>query len=125
MSVDIFNFGSAELFVLLFLQRGDAHGYELMSKIEESSQGLLSVKSASLYPILYRLEDRGYISSERVFVESTAKNRRGNSARVRVMYHLEPAGRERIEELVTEYRNYFKGGNLILDEYYGGDSDEQ
>ena len=125
MSVDIFNFGSAELFVLLFLSHGDAHGYELMSKIEKSSKGLLSVKSASLYPILYRLEDNGYISSERVFVESTAKNRRGTSARVRVVYHLEPAGRERIEKLLAEYRSFVEGGKFILDEYYGGECDEE
>ena len=123
MSVDIFNFGSAELFVLLFLSHGDAHGYELMTKIEESSHGLLSVKSASLYPILYRLEDNGLISSEKIFVESATKKRKGTSARVRVVYHLEPAGVQRIEELVTEYRNFFEGGKLILDEYYGGDSD--
>ena len=125
MSVDIFNFGSAELFVLLFLSRGDAHGYELMTKIEESSHGFLSVKSASLYPILYRLEDNGFISSERVFVESATKRRRSASARVRVIYHLEPSGVQRIEELVTEYRNFFEGGKLILDEYYGGDSDDK
>lgn len=57
MAVDIFKIGSVELLVLLLLREQDAHGYQLAQLMEEKSDGLLTVKTASLYPILYRLVD--------------------------------------------------------------------
>lgn len=62
MAVDIFKIGSVELLVLLLLREQDAHGYQLAQLMEENSDGLLTVKTASLYPILYRLVDTGCIS---------------------------------------------------------------
>ena len=52
MAVDIFKIGSVELLVLLLLREQDAHGYQLAQLMEENSDGLLTVKTASLYPIL-------------------------------------------------------------------------
>ena len=63
MAVDIFKIGSVELLVLLLLREQDAHGYQLAQLMEEKSDGLLTVKTASLYPILYRLVDTGCITA--------------------------------------------------------------
>ena len=49
MAVDIFKNGSVELLVLLLLREQDAHGYQLAQLMEEKSDGLLTVKTASLY----------------------------------------------------------------------------
>ena len=51
MAVDIFKIGSVELLVLLLLREQDAHGYQLAQLMEENSDGLLTVKTASLYPM--------------------------------------------------------------------------
>ena len=53
--------GSAELLILTLLARGPMHGYELSKLIESGSGGAVRFKAASLYPLLYRLEHRGWI----------------------------------------------------------------
>jgi transcriptional regulator len=53
--------GSAELLVLSLLESRALHGYELSKLIERRSQGRLTFHIDSLYPLLYRLEDRGWI----------------------------------------------------------------
>jgi PadR family transcriptional regulator len=50
--------GSAELLILACLESGDLHGYDLSRQIAERSGGLLTFRAASLYPLLYKLEDR-------------------------------------------------------------------
>lgn len=53
--------GSAELLILATLDGGELHGYDLCREIAARSDGVLTFRVASLYPILYRLEDRGWI----------------------------------------------------------------
>jgi PadR family transcriptional regulator, regulatory protein PadR len=77
--------GSAELLVLALLQFRDRHGYEISQLIEQRSQGALSFRVASLYPMLYRLEKRGCIRGR--WVEKAGQRRRR-------YYRLMPQGRE-------------------------------
>jgi PadR family transcriptional regulator PadR len=53
--------GSAELLILATLAEGDLHGYDISRRIGENTDGLLTFRAASLYPLLYKLEDRGWI----------------------------------------------------------------
>ena len=53
--------GSAELLILATLADTELHGYDLCRRIAERSGGVLTFRVASLYPVLYRLEDRGWI----------------------------------------------------------------
>lgn len=53
--------GSAELLILASLDGAELHGYDIAKAIERRTDGLLSFRAASLYPLLYRLEDRGWI----------------------------------------------------------------
>ena len=66
--------GSAELLVLTLVEHRARHGYEIGKLIDERSQGQIRFKVASLYPLLYRLEHRGWIQGR--WVERTGERRR-------------------------------------------------
>ena len=53
--------GSTELLILALLEERDRHGYDLARLIEERSRGAISFNVASLYPTLYRMEEKGLI----------------------------------------------------------------
>jgi transcriptional regulator len=77
--------GSAELLILSLLEFHDRHGYDVSRLIEQRSEGALSFRVASLYPLLYRLEKRGWIRGR--WVEKAGQRRRR-------YYRLTPQGRE-------------------------------
>src|SRR5947207_4104123 len=66
--------GSAELLVLSLVEAHPRHGYELSKLIEARSNGVLTFRVASLYPLLYRLEKRGWIIGR--WVEKAGQRRR-------------------------------------------------
>ena len=66
--------GSAELLLLSLLEAMPRHGYEISKLIEQRSQGALRFHAASLYPLLYRLEKRGWIQGR--WVEKDGQRRR-------------------------------------------------
>ena len=78
MSLNVFSRevkkGSAELMILALLESRARHGYEIGKLIEARSQGAISFQIASLYPMLYRLERRGWIEGR--WVEKTGERRR-------------------------------------------------
>ena len=77
--------GSTELLVLSVLQYRQRHGYEIAKLIEERSGGALKFKVASLYPLLYRLEKRGWLQGR--WVEKAGERRRR-------FYRITAAGRK-------------------------------
>ena len=66
--------GSAELVMLALLEARARHGYEISQLIEQRSDGAVRFKVASLYPLLYRLERRGWIAGQ--WVEKEGQRRR-------------------------------------------------
>jgi PadR family transcriptional regulator PadR len=66
--------GSAELIILSILETRPRHGYEISKLIEERSAGELTFHVASLYPLLYRLEERGWLQGK--WVEKAGERRR-------------------------------------------------
>ena len=66
--------GSAELMILALLESRARHGYEISQVIEQRSEGAVRFKVASLYPLLYRLERRGWITGQ--WVEKEGQRRR-------------------------------------------------
>jgi len=66
--------GSAELIILSILEARPRHGYEICKLIESRSKGALRFHVASLYPLLYRLEERGWIEGR--WVEKAGQRRR-------------------------------------------------
>ena len=76
--------GSAELLILSALEDGQLHGYDIAREIARRSDGLLTFHVASLYPLLYKLEDREWILGR--WVEKAGQRRRR-------CYRLTPEGR--------------------------------
>ncbi|MGA9769834.1 MAG: PadR family transcriptional regulator [Blastocatellia bacterium] len=66
--------GSAELLILSLVEARPRHGYEISKLIEARSEGVLRFNVASLYPLLYRLEKRGWIQGR--WVEKAGQRRR-------------------------------------------------
>jgi len=56
--------GTLDLLVLKVLAGGKAHGYSIVRRIQERSEGVLQVEEGSLYPALHRLEHRGLVEAE-------------------------------------------------------------
>ena len=79
-----------ELHVLLALSAGPMHGYALVRRIEEDSEGRLRILPGNLYTVIRRLEAEGVVK------ESTAKPRRGDDQRRRY-YQLTREGRRVLE----------------------------
>ena len=79
--------GTLELLVLKTLSREPMHGYGIAQRIHEAAEDLLRVEDGSLYPALYRMEERGWISSE---WGSSENNRRAK------FYKLTRVGRQQL-----------------------------
>src|ERR671914_2521497 len=77
--------GSAELLILSLVEDQPRHGYDIGNLIEQRSKGRLRFNVASLYPLLYRLEKRGWIQGR--WVEKAGQRRRR-------YYRLTAAGRK-------------------------------
>src|SRR5580704_9125821 len=80
--------GTLDMLILQTLLIGPAHGHSIAHAIERGSADILQVEHGSLYPALYRLEDRGWIAS----FQGTSENNR--KARY---YRLTPAGRKQLD----------------------------
>ena len=77
--------GSAELLVLSLLEKQPRHGYDISKLIQIRSAGALRFHVTSLYPLLYRLEERGWVHGR--WVEKADQRRRR-------YYSLTPEGRK-------------------------------
>src|SRR5215467_5631389 len=77
--------GTAEMLILALLEDQPRHGYDIAQLIERRSEGVLQFHVASLYPLLYRLETRGWIRGR--WVEKAGQRRRR-------YYRLTPAGKK-------------------------------
>ena len=79
--------GTLDLLVLRVLSRGELHGWGITNKLEQLSKSALQVDEGSLYPALYRMEDKGWIKAE---WKLTEKGRRAK------FYTLTRSGRKQL-----------------------------
>jgi|SRR5271154_5781673 len=98
LSVDVKK-GTSEVLILSILEDRARHGYEIAKLIEQRSGGLVEFHVASLYPMLYRLEKRGWIEGK--WVEK-AKQRR------RRFYKLTALGRKALPEQRRSWRELIR-----------------
>jgi len=96
--------GSAELLILSLLEERRRHGYEIGQLIEARSHGTISFHVTSLYPTLYRLEDRGLIEGR--WVERARQRRRR-------YYRLKAAGRRVLASQRDVWANFFAALNRV------------
>jgi PadR family transcriptional regulator, regulatory protein PadR len=96
--------GSAELLILSLVETRARHGYEIGSLIEQRSDGGLKFNVASLYPLLYRLEKRGWIRGR--WVEKAGQRRRR-------YYRITAAGKKVLAEQRSSWREFVAAVNRI------------
>lgn len=97
--------GVTELVLLGLLAQRDMYGYEMSQELQTRSGGKFILQESSMYPTLYRLEDKGYI---------TVTKQQVGKRRTRMYYHLEPSGRDYLQSSVTEYLSMQEGIRGIL-----------
>lgn len=102
---DNFKKGSIEMLALAILSEQDCYGYELCQLMRERSNGIIAVPEGSLYPALYRLVDKNYISSYEKLVGKRRK---------RTYYHMEPSAQVYLNDLVQAYYEISKGVTSVL-----------
>ena len=98
--------GTLDLLVLNTLASGSAHGYGIARLIEDTTHDALQIEEGSLYPALYRMEDRGWISSEWGITE---KKRRAK------FYRLTARGRKQLEEETSSWERIVEAVGLVLE----------
>ena len=86
--------GTVDLLILQALAAGAAHGYGVMRWIEDATGAEIQVDEGSLYPSLYRLEDKGWLASAWGVSEN---NRRAR------FYRLTPQGRAQLKTETSEF----------------------
>ena len=91
--------GTAELMVLATLEMRTRHGYEIAKLIDDRSGGVLRFHVASLYPMLYRMERRGWIDGK--WIEKSGQRRRR-------YYKITDEGREVLAAQRKEWRLFFE-----------------
>jgi len=97
--------GTLDMLILRTLLLGAAHGHAIAHAIERRSDEILQVEHGSLYPALYRLEDRGWIAS----FQGTSENNR--KARY---YRLTPAGKRQLEAETSRWQRLAAGISRVL-----------
>ena len=97
--------GTLELLILNTLARESMHGYGIVQRIHEAAEDLLKVEDGSLYPALYRMEERGWIKSEWGVSDNNRKAK---------FYSLTAAGRKRFAVETEQWRRMSGAINLIL-----------
>lgn len=89
--------GTAELLILSIIEKQDRHGYEISKLIESSTDGEVVFHTASLYPLLYRLEQKKLVRGR--WVEKAGQRRRR-------YYSLTARGRKALEEQRAGWQSF-------------------
>jgi PadR family transcriptional regulator, regulatory protein PadR len=97
--------GTLDLLVLKTLLLGSLHGWGISKRLRELSSDALAVGQGSLYPALYRLEDRGWITSE------WGMSAEGKRAK---FYTLSAAGRKQFASERARWRTFTAAVELVL-----------
>jgi PadR family transcriptional regulator PadR len=98
--------GSAELLVLALVEHRPRHGYEISQVFEERSEGAVRFRVASLYPLLYRLEKRGWIAGR--WVEKAGQRRRR-------YYKITASGRKVLAQQRSGWERFVTAVNRIAE----------
>lgn len=100
--------GHLENLVLAALRQGNAHGFEILKRLESAGSGALQLKEGSLYPALYRLEAERLVKGA---WESGESDRRGPRRRI---YRLTAKGKRRLEQSCDEFKLFVRVVGGIL-----------
>ena len=99
-----FKRGTTEMLLLSLLPIQDFYVYELSKVLKETSKGLFDIQGPSLYTVLYRLQNKGFVSSRS---ESVGR-------RTRIYYHILPEGKQYLKQVVDSYLSIDNGIMQVL-----------
>lgn len=97
--------GTLDMLILSSISQGAKHGYGIAQWLEETSHDLLRIEQGSLYPSLYRMEERGWISARWGLTELNRKAK---------FYSLTSRGREQLETETKGWERLVLAITLIL-----------
>ena len=97
--------GTLELMILKTLSRDAMHGYGIAQRIHEAADDLLKIEDGSLYPALYRMEERGWIKSA---WDVSENNRRAK------FYKLTRTGRKQLEAECDNWERVSRAISRVL-----------
>lgn len=97
--------GTLDMLVLQTLVLGPAHGHTIAYAIERRSEDVLQIEHGSLYPALYRLENRGWIAS---FWGTSENNRKAK------YYRLTPAGKKQLRAHATRWEQLVRAIGRVM-----------
>ena len=107
-----FKGGQVTLIILILLSEQDMYGYQISHLMEERSEGMYFPPDGVLYPTLYKLAEKGYISAE--------KREGDGNTRARIYYHLEQKGVEYLAWIRSDFLREREGVEKILKKSKGG-----
>jgi transcriptional regulator len=97
--------GTLDLLILKTIAAGPLHGYSIAQRIQQRSDDVLVVEEGSLYPCLYRMEEKGWIKAE--------WGRSENNRRAK-FYELTRAGRKQLEIETALWERVHRAITLVL-----------
>lgn len=100
------NFYKLEMLILSILKKTDCYGYQITKSIKELSHNRIVIGDGTMYNILYKLMDTGFISSYEKIV----------GRKIRVYYHIEDTGQEYLTELIMEFYQMVQTVQSIIEE---------
>lgn len=100
--------GVLDMLVLKLLEKEEKYGYQLISQLRDKSDGMITLKEGTLYPILYRLEDDALICSH----WSEPKGREVS----RKYYAITDRGRQKLNEMFGLWSEFYRVIRTIMEE---------
>lgn len=98
--------GTLDMLILKVTGLEPIHGYGIVQRLQQISKQALQIRQGSLYPALYRLENKGWLKAEWRTTEG------GRDAK---FYSLTKAGRARLEEETRDWKRLCSAISLVLD----------
>ena len=99
--------GTTETFILAVIAETPCHGYQLVQQLQRRSEGILQLGEGTLYPRLYRLEEKGWI---------VGRWDTGSTGRRRRVYRITSRGRGQLAQRTKQWAQLARGMALVLGE---------
>lgn len=102
----------AQLMILSLIKEKERYGYEIIKELHERSENVFEMKEGTLYPILHRLELKGYLKSY-IQMAETGKERK--------YYYITPKGKKQLVEDKETWKQFSESVSKVVTtpQYHG------
>lgn len=97
--------GSTDLLILTLIDQKDMYGYEIIKELEKKSENVFKLKEGTLYPVLHKLENKGYLKSYQ---------KPGEAGRTRKYYTITNNGKKQLIEEKKQWEVFSKSVNQVV-----------